>query len=171
MIERLGSPHPHDGESARTNGGAGSFQKPQDVAILSLFGRSSRRPGPQVDRFRSGTMQANQHHKTDPVQAVTRVMTEHPVDTGDDGSLTETEAFILEMLERLDEANTEAANLQRALEHSRDIGAAVGVVMAFHKMPQDEAFEMLRRTSQDLNRKLYALAREVLATGELPSRL
>ena len=115
-------------------------------------------------------MQANQHDRTDPVQAITRVMTEHPVDTGVDGSLTETETFILEMLERLDEADTKAANLQRALEHSRDIGAAVGVLMAFHKVPRDEAFELLRRTSQDLNRKLYSLAREVLATGELPSR-
>ena len=73
------------------------------------------------------------------------------------------------MLERLDEADTEAANLQRALEHSRDIGAAVGVLMAFHKVPQDEAFELLRRTSQDLNRKLDALAGEVLATGEAPA--
>ena len=116
-------------------------------------------------------MQANQHHQTDPEQATTRVIAEHPVDKRDDGSLTETETFILEMLERLDEADTEAANLKRALEHSRDIGAAVGVLMAFHKVPQDEAFELLRRTSQDLNRKLYALAKEVLATGELPCRL
>ena len=115
-------------------------------------------------------MQANQHHETDPVQALTRVITEHPVGARDDESLTETETFILEMLERLDEADTEAANLKRALEHSRDIGAAVGVLMAFHKVPQDEAFELLRRTSQDQNRKLYALAREVIATGELPSR-
>ena len=115
-------------------------------------------------------MQANQHHETDPVQALTRVITEHPVGARHDESLTETETFILEMLERLDEADTEAANLKRALEHSRDIGAAVGVLMAFHKVPQDEAFELLRRTSQHQNRKLYALAREVIATGELPSR-
>ena len=83
---------------------------------------------------------------------------------------TETEKFILEMLERLDEADTTVENLKRALGNSRNIGAAVGVLMAFRKVSQDEAFEVLRRASQDQNRKLYAVAREVIATGELPSR-
>jgi len=115
-------------------------------------------------------MQANQHHDIDPSQAPVRVLTRHPVISADDESLTETEAFIVELLERLDQADSQAANLRRALEHSRDIGAAVGVLMAFHKVPQAEAFELLRRASQDQNIKLYAVAREVLATGELPSR-
>jgi AmiR/NasT family two-component response regulator len=85
-------------------------------------------------------------------------------------SLTETETFILEMLERLDAADTKAEHLQLALDHSRDIGAAVGVLMTQHKLPQAEAFDLLRRTSQDQNRKLYALAMDVVSTGELPSR-
>ncbi|EWT01329.1 hypothetical protein N865_10950 [Intrasporangium oryzae NRRL B-24470] len=88
--------------------------------------------------------------------------------TGEE-SLTETEAFILETLERLDKADTETENLKKALEHSRDIGAAVGVLMAFEKLTQDEAFELLRHASQDQNVKLYALAREVLDTGQLPA--
>ncbi|WP_185747311.1 ANTAR domain-containing protein [Humibacillus xanthopallidus] len=86
-----------------------------------------------------------------------------------DDALTETEQFILEMLERLDAADVKAGQLQLALDHSRDIGAAVGVLMSQHRMPQDEAFELLRQTSQDQNRKLYALALDVVRTGELPS--
>jgi AmiR/NasT family two-component response regulator len=84
--------------------------------------------------------------------------------------LTETEQFILEMLERLDAADTEAAHLRRALDHSRDIGAAVGVLMALKKVTRDEAFELLRRASQDQNRKLHQLALDVVNAGELPCR-
>jgi AmiR/NasT family two-component response regulator len=84
--------------------------------------------------------------------------------------LTDTEQFILEMLERLDAADTEAAHLRRALDHSRDIGAAIGVLMAMKKVTRDEAFELLRRARQDQNRKLHDLSLEVLSTGELPCR-
>jgi AmiR/NasT family two-component response regulator len=74
------------------------------------------------------------------------------------------------MLERLDAADAKAEHLQLALGHSRDIGAAVGILMAHHKMQQVDAFELLRSTSQDQNRKLYELALEVVSTGELPAR-
>ena len=82
--------------------------------------------------------------------------------------LTEVERFILDMLEQLDAAGAKADHLQRALEHSRDIGAAVGVLMAQHRLRQQDAFDLLRRTSQDQNRKLYDLALDVVSTGELP---
>jgi len=81
---------------------------------------------------------------------------------------SETEKFIVEVLERLDAADTEAAHLGRALEHSRDIGAAVGVLMAIDKVDRSQAFDLLRRTSQHQNRKLYDLALDVISTGELP---
>ena len=61
-------------------------------------------------------------------------------------------------------------NLGSALETSRMIGTAVGVLMAAHRMPQDAAFEVLRRTSMDLNRKLRDVAEEVTFTGDLPTR-
>jgi len=102
--------------------------------------------------------------------ALAGVLSEQSVGERKSDSLTETESFIVEVLERLNAANVEAENLKRALEHSRDIGAAVGILMAFHKLTQEEAFALLRRSSQDQNRKLYALAHEVVATGELPCR-
>ena len=84
------------------------------------------------------------------------------------GSLLERETLMVELLDRLEAAELEARNLRMALEHSRDIGTAVGVLMAFHKVSQDDAFELLRRSSQDLNRKVQALALEVISTGALP---
>jgi AmiR/NasT family two-component response regulator len=84
--------------------------------------------------------------------------------------LTETEKFILEMLERLDAADSKAEHLQLALNRSRDIGAAVGILMAQHKVQQADAFDLLRRTSQDQNRKLHEVALAVVSTGELPHR-
>ncbi|WP_185749124.1 ANTAR domain-containing protein [Humibacillus xanthopallidus] len=86
------------------------------------------------------------------------------------GGQTEIEALILEMLQQLDDAGTKVGHLERALDHSRDIGAAVGVLMAGHKLKQADAFELLRETSQEQNRKLYDLALAVIDTGELPTR-
>lgn len=61
-------------------------------------------------------------------------------------------------------------NLELALQHARDIGAALGIIMNRRKITQDQAFANLRRASQDGNRKLYDLAREIVQTGEIPSR-
>ena len=59
-------------------------------------------------------------------------------------------------------------NLNIALQHSRDIGVAMGIVMATEKVSRDCAFEMLRMVSQHQNRKLYLVAFEVIETGTLP---
>jgi AmiR/NasT family two-component response regulator len=105
----------------------------------------------------------------EPVHEARSVLTS-PETHAVDPELTETESFILEMLQRLDEADSEAAHLRRALEHSRDIGAAVGVLMALKKVTRDEAFDLLRRASQDQNRKVSDLALDVLSEGQLPGQ-
>ena len=38
----------------------------------------------------------------------------------------------------------------------------MGLMMAFHKITDDEAFEMLRKASQDMNIKLSEVARQVV---------
>jgi GAF domain-containing protein len=63
-----------------------------------------------------------------------------------------------------------ARDLDRALESSRDIGVAMGILMAGRRMTRDAAFEELRRTSQRLNTKLRTVAEFVVATGALPRR-
>ncbi|MEP6650116.1 MAG: GAF and ANTAR domain-containing protein [Lapillicoccus sp.] len=56
----------------------------------------------------------------------------------------------------------EARTLAAGLKSNREIGKAVGLLMAFHKISDAEAFDLLRKTSQDMNIKLAEVAREVV---------
>lgn len=58
-------------------------------------------------------------------------------------------------------------NLERALETNRDIGTAIGVLMALHRTTREEAFELLRGASQKTHRKVSEIARAVAETGSL----
>jgi hypothetical protein len=68
-----------------------------------------------------------------------------------------------------------AAQLEEALKSSRVIGAAIGVVMASRGVSDAEAFAILKKASNDSNRKLRELAADLLASttptnnGPLPS--
>ena len=55
-----------------------------------------------------------------------------------------------------------AETLRAGLASNREIGKAVGLMMAFHNITDDEAFAMLRKTSQDMNLKLADVAQQVL---------
>lgn len=59
------------------------------------------------------------------------------------------------------------ARLQEALASNRRIGAAIGILMCRHTVTEAEAFDLLRRASQNTNRKLHELADEVVLTGHL----
>lgn len=59
-------------------------------------------------------------------------------------------------------------NLEVALRTARRIGAAVGILMANHKLAYDDAFMALSVASQHSQRKLRDIAEEVLLTGALP---
>jgi hypothetical protein len=63
-----------------------------------------------------------------------------------------------------------AAQLTRALDTSRQIGSAVGILMTVHRITAEDAFTLLRTTSQRLNRKLRLVADDVVRTGALPDR-
>lgn len=60
-----------------------------------------------------------------------------------------------------------ATNLHRALDSNREIGAAMGILMARHQLTSEQAFDLLRRTSQRAHRKIVAIAADVIETGEL----
>ncbi len=60
-----------------------------------------------------------------------------------------------------------ARNLERALDTSRDIGVALGILMSRHLVTREQAFDLLRQASQRSHRKLRELAQQVLATGDL----
>ena len=59
----------------------------------------------------------------------------------------------------------EIENLRLALESSRRIGAAIGIVMATYKVTEETAFTVLRTKSQRTNRKLHDVADDVIFTG------
>ncbi|RSN65215.1 hypothetical protein DMH01_02105 [Amycolatopsis sp. WAC 04182] len=60
-------------------------------------------------------------------------------------------------------AELEASHLRRAVESRDVIGQAKGILMQRRGLTADEAFDLLRRTSQDLNVKLAELARTLAA--------
>jgi hypothetical protein len=61
-----------------------------------------------------------------------------------------------------------ALKLERALHSSRDIGAAIGILMTRHlAATRDQAFDLLKTASQRTNRKLRELAEDVIHTGDL----
>lgn len=59
-------------------------------------------------------------------------------------------------------------NLDHALVSSRQIGEAVGVVMARYRLTADQAFKRLRAASQSSNVKVRDVAAVVTEIGEIP---
>jgi AmiR/NasT family two-component response regulator len=60
-----------------------------------------------------------------------------------------------------------ADNLQIALLSARTIGAALGILMERFILTSEDAWQRLRKMSQDLNRPLAVLAAELVETGTL----
>ena len=73
------------------------------------------------------------------------------------------------VLRRLAVAEARARNLAKALESSRRIGMAIGILMARHGWSETQAFDALRRLSSVSNVKLRDVADDVVYTGELPA--
>ena len=69
----------------------------------------------------------------------------------------------------VDEAETTVGQLRQALQSNRTIGTAIGVVMTRYELEPQQAFQVLVRTSQQNNRKLYDIAEELVRTGVLPN--
>ncbi len=57
----------------------------------------------------------------------------------------------------------EATTLRRGLESNREIGKAIGLLMAMHHIDDDQAFQMLSKVSQEMNIKLAQVATQVIA--------
>jgi transcriptional regulator with GAF, ATPase, and Fis domain len=63
----------------------------------------------------------------------------------------------------------DAASLRRGLATSREIGKAVGMLMVLNDVSDDDAFDLLRRTSQVTNVKLAYVAADVVRTRTRPA--
>ena len=62
------------------------------------------------------------------------------------------------------------SNLRKGIDSRDLIGQAKGILMERHKLTPDQAFSVLARASQDLNRKLIDVALEVTEVGAVPKR-
>ena len=63
------------------------------------------------------------------------------------------------------------ANLERAVESHRLVGQAMGILIERHRIVSEEAFDVLRRASQDHNVKLREVAQRVIETGAEPDEV
>ena len=69
--------------------------------------------------------------------------------------------------EQLERAQVKIDNLEFALQSNRQIGIAIGILMARHKLTSDVAFDLLVVASQRAHRKIRDLAADVIETGAL----
>jgi GAF domain-containing protein len=63
---------------------------------------------------------------------------------------------------------TRIGNLETALTSREIIGQAQGILMERERITADQAFQLLRLSSQHLNRKLSAVAQDIVDTGTTP---
>ncbi len=66
---------------------------------------------------------------------------------------------------------TDVANLTEAIGSRGQIGVAIGILMARYQVSNDDAFQMLRTASMNLNRKPHDIALDVADTGAIPKHL
>lgn len=88
-----------------------------------------------------------------------------------DRSRAEEQPGSASLAEQLVAACHEVEHLRLALANSRMIGMAMGIVIERQECTPDGAFAVLRRISQCENRKLHEVARDVVASGQLPGDL
>jgi hypothetical protein len=62
-------------------------------------------------------------------------------------------------------SHEQAVQMEQALKTSRTIGAAIGVLMASRGISEDEAFALLKKASQNGNRKLREIAADMITAG------
>lgn len=72
------------------------------------------------------------------------------------------------LAEASDAAEKHAADLETALASSRVIGQAMGILMSQQQVTSQEAFDLLRASSQRSNRKLRDLAAEIIRRYDVP---
>lgn len=84
-----------------------------------------------------------------------------------EGRLDVDEALLTELQNEGRMSTEHAEHLKEALRSARTIATAMGIIMAIRKVDETEAFVMLSKASQNSNRKLRAVADELVRTREL----
>jgi AmiR/NasT family two-component response regulator len=71
--------------------------------------------------------------------------------------------------QRRDKVDRREAALHRGRSTRDVIGQAKGILMERQHLSAGDAFDLLRRVSQQLNRKLTDIAQHLAETGEIPT--
>lgn len=74
-----------------------------------------------------------------------------------------------ELVELVQESRLFATQMENSRTSHRRIGIATGVLMGLQRLPEAEAFEIMRRASMNLNLKLVEVAEHVIETGVVPT--
>lgn len=90
------------------------------------------------------------------------------IDRGKGVILAALSALAIALAQDHEDEERRVNNLTGALESREIIGQAQGILMERERITGLEAFEVLRRASQHLNRKLRAVAQDLVDTGENP---
>ncbi|MFC0674349.1 GAF and ANTAR domain-containing protein [Brachybacterium hainanense] len=111
------------------------------------------------------------HLLDEPVPTALNLYSASPHGLGDEAIATGA-VFAIHAATLMAHADSEqrAQTLGNALSTSRQIGAAIGILMRAHGITQDEAFRLLRSASNQMNRKLHEIAEDVTALGDIPDR-
>jgi hypothetical protein len=80
-------------------------------------------------------------------------------------------ALAVDRIVIVDRFRQSEANFERAVESHRLVGQAMGILIERHRIVSEEAFDVLRRTSQDHNIKLREVAQRVIDTGAEPDEV
>lgn len=101
---------------------------------------------------------------------ILRLAVEGPLDTA---AMRVARLFVAQLATAVDVVHTQVrvTNLERALETSRDIGVAMGIIMTRRACTRQQALELLRRASRLRKRKLAGIAADVAETGILEFEL
>ena len=79
-------------------------------------------------------------------------------------------ALALKIAQRQEGERNVAEHLQSALVSREVIGQAQGILMERERITADQAFDLLRHSSQELNVKLRTIAQDLVDTGAMPVR-
>jgi AmiR/NasT family two-component response regulator len=82
-----------------------------------------------------------------------------------------TEPSVEALQSQVRDLQAQCDHLKIALETSRQIGTAIGILMASRDLAEDEAFELMIAASNASHRKLRDIADRIVGTGRLVTGL
>jgi hypothetical protein len=164
---------PHDLHAGASGVVLPSALSPDVRAVLSAGAGSPVDPArSRPDETRGLLLESSGHHATCRVWVgLARPVAHLPVEQTLAELLLHLLALTVDRIVTADRFRESKANFERAVESHRLVGQAMGILIERHRIVSEEAFDVLRRASQDHNVKLREIARRVIDTGAEPDEV